>query len=70
MENALSASDKYREISRRLLAQAEAAKDEQTRLSYEKQAAELVRQADEVERNPGLTIDVELPREEEGKTKH
>jgi hypothetical protein len=61
----MSAGDKYREIARRLLAQPEAS-DEKTRVSYEKQAAQVMRQAAEVDRNPDLTIEVNLPPEQEG----
>jgi hypothetical protein len=66
----MGAGDKYRELARKLLAQAQAAKDEKSRVSYERQAAQLIRQAAEADRNSDLTIEVELPPEEEGKTRH
>ena len=57
----MAAGDKYRAKALEFLAQAETAKDAQTRAKFEGLAAAYNRLAMQAERNEGLVIDFDLP---------
>ena len=59
----MAAGDKYRARALELLAQAETAKDAETRAKFENLAAAFTRLAMQAERNDGLVMDFELTSE-------
>jgi hypothetical protein len=63
------AGDRYRARALELLAQAETAKDAETRAKFENLAAAFIRLAIQAERNAALVIDFELPSEKDQKSK-
>jgi hypothetical protein len=65
----MTAGDKYRARALELLAQAETAKDAETRTKFESLAAAFMRLAIQAERNEALVIDFNLPAQDEKKSK-
>lgn len=59
----MSVGDKYRARALELLAQAETAKDSETRVKFENLAAAFSRLAVQADKNEGLVIDFALPEE-------
>jgi hypothetical protein len=65
----MAAGDKYRARALEFLAQAETAKNAETRTKFESLAAAYTRLAIQAERNEGLVIDFELPPQDDKKPK-
>jgi hypothetical protein len=65
----MASGDKYRARALEFLAQAETAKDAETRTKFESLAAAYMRLVIQAERNEGLVVDFELPSLDDKKPK-
>jgi hypothetical protein len=65
----MAAGDNYRAKALELLAKAEVETNPDIRADFENLAAAFMRLAEQAERNAALTIEFELPSEEEGNPK-
>ena len=65
----MAAGDNYRAKALELLAKAEVETNSDMRADFENLAAAFMRLAEQAERNAALTIEFELPSEEEGNPK-
>jgi hypothetical protein len=65
----MAAGDRYRAKALELLARADGESDQSVKAEFENLAAAFLRLAEQAERNAALTIEFELPSDEEGDSK-